>query len=78
MLIIVIGLLTAAALGTRYRLAVRTGAAGCIGTALLDTVMIIGVPFAIPSMTWVTIGAMAASAARIVFSARTLRPILAG
>ena len=77
-LIIVIGLLTAAALGTRYRLAVRTGAAGCIGTALLDTVMIIGVPFAIPSMTWVTIGAMAASAARIVFSARTLRPILAG
>ena len=40
--------------------------------------MITGVMLAIPSMTWVTIGAMAASAARIAFSVRTLRPILAG
>ena len=77
-LLSVIGLLAAAAFGTPYRLAARAGAAGCIGIALLDTVMIIGVPLAIPSVTWVTIGAMAASAARIAFSARTLRPILTG
>ncbi len=40
--------------------------------------MIIGVSLAIPSVTWVTIGAIAASTARIAFSARTLRPILTG
>jgi hypothetical protein len=39
--------------------------------------MIIGVALAIPALTWVTIGAMAASTARIAFSGRTLRPILA-
>jgi hypothetical protein len=77
-LIIVIGLLAAATLSARYRLAVRAGAAGCIGTVLLDVVVIIGVGLTIPSVTWVTVGAMAASAARIAFSARTLRPILAG
>ncbi len=77
-LISVIGLLAAAAFGARYQLAARAGAAGCVGTALLDTVMIIGVSLAIPSVTWVTIGAIAASTARIAFSARTLRPILTG
>jgi hypothetical protein len=75
-LISVIGLLTAAAFGTPYRRAARAGAAGCVGTALLDAVMIIGVPLAIPSVTWLTIGAMAASVARIAFSARILHPIL--
>lgn len=76
-LITVVGLLAAAAFGTSYRLATRAAAAGCIGTALLDMVMIIGVALAIPSVTWVATGAMAASAVRIAFSARALHPVLA-
>ena len=76
-LITVISLLAAAAFGRPYQFAARAGAAGCIGTVLLDTVMIIGVALAIPALTWVTIGAVAASTARIAFSGRTLRPILA-
>jgi hypothetical protein len=40
--------------------------------------MIIGVALAIPSVTWVTIGAMAASAGRIAFSSRAVRPLLTG
>jgi hypothetical protein len=75
-LLTVIGLLAAAALVTRYRPAVRAGIAGCLGVAMLDTIMITGVILAIPSMTWVTTGAMAASTARIALSAQTLRPIL--
>lgn len=77
-LMTVIGLLAAAAFGNSYRSAVRAGAFGCIGMTLLDTAMIIGVPLVTPSLTWVMAGAMAASAARIAFSARTLRPLLAG
>jgi hypothetical protein len=77
-LIIVIALLAVAAFGTRYRLAARAGVAGCVGTVVLDALMIIGVALAIPSVTWVAAGAMAASAGRIAFSARTLRPVLAG
>ena len=77
-LIGVIGLLAAAAFGTRYQRAARAGTAGCIGIALLDVVMIIGVPLASPSVTWVTIGAMAASAGRIAFSSRAVRPLLTG
>lgn len=78
LLLTVIGLLAAAAFATSYRLAARAGAAGCAGMALLDTLMITGVTFAIPSLTWVTIAAMAASTVRIAFSARTLRPLLTG
>ena len=75
-LLTVIGLLAAAALGTRYRPAARAGIAGCLGVAMLDAIMITGVMLAIPSMTWVTAGAMAASTARIALSVQTLRPIL--
>ena len=75
-LLTVIGLLAAAALGTRYRPAARAGIAGCLGVTMLDTIMITGVMLAIPSMTWVTTGAMAASTARIALSVQTLRPIL--
>jgi hypothetical protein len=76
MLIMVISLLAAAAFGPSYRVAMRAGVAGCIGMTLLDTVMIIGVTLATPSVTWVMIGAMAASAARLTFSGRALRPLL--
>jgi hypothetical protein len=73
--ITVIALLAVAAFGTRYRLAARAGIAGCVGTVVLDTLMIIGVALAVPSMTWVVAGAMTASALRIAVSARSLRPV---
>ncbi len=76
-LVTCIGLLVAAALGRRYRLAARTGVAGCIGMAMLDLVLITGVTFAVTSVTWVTVTAMAASTVRIAVIARALRPVLA-
>lgn len=72
----VIALIAVASLGARYRLATRTGLAGCIGVTVFDTLMITGVLLAAPTLTWVTIGAMAASTARIAFSTTTLRPLL--
>jgi hypothetical protein len=77
-LIAVVALLATAAFGTRYRLAARAAAAGCVGITVLDIVMIIGVTLALPSVTWVMIGAMAASTGRVAFSARALRAVLAG
>ena len=72
-----IGLLAVAALGRRYRLATATGVAGCIGYAALDAALIIAAPFLLTPVGWVTATAMAASAARIALTARTLRPALA-
>ena len=74
----VITMLAFAALGTRYRLAIRTALAGCVGITALDVSMIIGVLIAAPAMTWITAAAVAVSTARITFSTRTLRPLLAG
>ena len=45
--------------------------------AVLDTAMITSVMFAIPSITWITIAAVAASAMRMTFSARTLTRLVA-
>jgi hypothetical protein len=73
----VVALIAVAALGTRCRLAARTGLAGCIGITALDVLMISGVLLAAPAMTWVTIAAIAASTARITVSTTTLRPLLA-
>ena len=75
-LLTVIGLLAAAALGTRYRHAVHAGIAGCLGIIALDTLMVASATFAVPSVTQVTAGAMLASSARIALSVQTLRPIL--
>jgi len=77
-LVTIIGLLAAAALSTRYRLAARAGIAGCIGIATLDAVLITGAALADTSLTWVMLGAMVASTARIAFAARSLVPALAG
>jgi hypothetical protein len=69
----------AAVRGSRARLtarAARAGVAGCVGITVLDIVMVIGVALAVPSVTWVMVGAMTASAGRIAFSARTLRAVL--
>jgi hypothetical protein len=73
----VIALLATSALGRRYRLAARTGAAGFLGVIALDAALIAGVAFAGVPLTWVLTVAMAASAARISFAARALRPALA-
>jgi hypothetical protein len=75
-LLMVIGLLTAAALGTRYGTAARAGIAGCLGIIALDVTMITGMTLVTSSMTWITLAAMAASTARIALSMQTLRPIL--
>ena len=73
----VIVLLATSALGTRYRLAVRTGAAGFLGVIALDAALIASVAFAGAPLTWVLAVAVAASAARISYAARALRPALA-
>jgi hypothetical protein len=73
----VIALLATSALGRRYRLAARTGAAGFLGVIALDVALIAGVAFAGVPLTWVLAVAMAASAARISFAVRALRPALA-
>jgi hypothetical protein len=75
-LLTVIGLLAAAALGTRYRVAARAGIAGCLGIAAIDAIAITAAMLVSPSLTLVMIGAMAASTARIALSVQTLRPIL--
>ncbi len=74
---LVLALLAAAALSTRYRLAARAGVAGCIGIASLDAALSTGVTFASAPMTWGMVGAMVASTARIAFAARSLVPALA-
>lgn len=75
-LLTVIGLLTAAARGARYRAATRAGIAGCLGITALDAAMIAGVMLALPSMTWITLAAISASTARIMLSMQALRPVL--
>jgi hypothetical protein len=76
-LITVIGLLVAAAFGGRYRSAVRAGAAGCLGITALDAIMLAVIMLAAPAVIWPIIVAMTASAARITFTARRLRSVLA-
>ena len=77
-LVAVVALLAFAARGTRYRPIGRAGAAGCIGTAALDTFMIIGVLAADPAARWAVAVAMTASAARLALNVRLVRPVLAG
>jgi len=75
-LITVIGLLAAAAFGRRYRPAVRAGAAGCLGITALDATMLAVIVLAAPAVIWPIIVAMTASAARITFTAHSLRSVL--
>jgi hypothetical protein len=76
-LITVIGLLAAASFGRRYRSAVRAGAAGCLGITALDATMLAVILLAAPAVIWPIIVAMTASAARLTFTARSLRSVLA-
>jgi len=77
MLVAVVALLAVAARGIRYRPVGRAGTAGCVGTAALDTFMIIGVLAADPAARWAVAVAVTASAARLGLSARLLRPVVA-
>jgi hypothetical protein len=74
----VIGLLATAAFGSQYRPVSRAAAAGCVGITGLDTAMLITVALAVPAMIWPLVLAVAASAARLTFTVRTLRPVLTG
>jgi hypothetical protein len=77
-LVSVVGLLAAAAFGTRYRSIRRAGTAGCIGITMLDTAMLLTATVAIAAVVWPVILAVAASAARLTFTARTLPPVMNG
>ena len=77
-LISVIGLLATAAFGSKYRSVGRAGAAGCVGITAFDAAMLIAVTLALPAVIGPMTLALAASAARLTFTARALRPVLAG
>lgn len=77
-LVSIIGMLAAAAFGTRYRSIRRAGTAGCVGLVVLDTAMLLTATLAIPAVVWPVILAVAASAARLTFTARTLLPVVKG
>jgi hypothetical protein len=77
-LVAVVALLAVAAHGIRYRPVGRAGTVGCVGTAVLDGFMIIGVLAADPAAGWAVAVAVTASAIRLGFSVRLLRPVLAG
>jgi hypothetical protein len=77
-LLSVIGLLAAAAFGTKYRPARRAGIAGCAGVTALDTALLLTATIALPAVAWPAVLALAASTARLTFAARTLRPVLRG
>jgi hypothetical protein len=76
-LITAIALLVTAAFSGHYRSAGRAAAAGCIGITALDATVLITITIAAPTVIWPVIVAMTASLARITFSARTLRTVLA-
>ena len=76
-LMAVVALLAFAARSTRYRPIGRAGTAGCIGTAALDTFMIISVLAADPAAGWAVAVAITASAARLALNMRLVRPVLA-
>ena len=77
-LLSVIGLLAAAAFGSEYRTVRRAGAAGCLGMTAVDAAMLLAVTLIMPTLIWPVILAAVASAARLTFIARTLRPVLTG
>ena len=77
-LITVIGLLAAAAFGRRYRLVRRAATAACVGTAVLDAMMIGTALVATPVLVWPVAVAVALSAGRSAFALRNLARALTG
>jgi len=77
-LITVIGLLAAAAFGRRYRLVRRAATAACVGTAVLDAMMIGTALAAAPVLVWPVTAAVALSAGRSAFALRNVPHTLTG
>jgi len=77
-LIGVIGLLATAAFGSKYRSVGRAGIAGCIGISAIDAAMLITVTLDVPAVIGPMALAVTASAVRLIFTARALRPVLTG
>ena len=73
-----IALLAGAAFGKRYRSAGRAAAAGYAGMTAVDITMLLIVALAVPTVIWPVMLAASASAARLTFTARTIRPLLRG
>ena len=78
MLIAVIGLLAAAALGRRYRPVCRAAAAGCVGTAIVDAAVTGTVLITAPALAWPIAVAVALSAGRSTFALRNFHHALTG
>jgi hypothetical protein len=77
-LIAVITLLATAAVSGSYRSARRTAVAACLGLTALDATMLTATAVIAPAIIWPVIFAATASAARMSYSARTLRAIHVG
>lgn len=77
-LLAVVALLARAAFSGSYRSARRTAAAACLGLTVLDAAMLTATAVIAPAIVWPVIFAATASAARMGYSARTLRAIHAG
>jgi hypothetical protein len=77
-LMTVIGLLAAAAVGRHYRPVCRAAAAACVGTAVLDAAMACTVLVIAPTVVWPAAVAVALSAGRSGFALRNLPHALTG
>jgi hypothetical protein len=73
----VIALLATAAFARVYRSVRRAGTAACAGLGALDAAAISTVMVAVPGFRWLATLAACASAARLTYVARTIRPLLA-
>ena len=65
-----IGLLAVAALGSRYRVSLYSGLAGCVAFMALDASLIVGMLVVAGFASWMTALAMSFSLGRIAFCAR--------
>jgi hypothetical protein len=72
-----IALLATAAFARGYRSVRRAGTAACAGFGALDASAIGTVFFAAPGVRWLAVLAACASATRLAYVARTIRPALA-
>lgn len=75
-LVTVIGMLVGAAFGKRYRSVGRAGIAGCVGMTVLDVAVVLTAVLATPTLVWPLTLAVAASAGRLTYTSRALRPVL--
>lgn len=72
-LLLIIGLLAAAALGRNYRPVIRAATAGCLGMTLLDLTAISLASASISSLNWPVAAAITASALRLAYTLRHLQ-----